>query len=49
MFFGFDTSQNFSGSLGQRTMRERAEAIGASYTLESSLDNGTRIEVRLSG
>lgn len=45
---GFDTSQNFSGSLGQRTMRERAEAIGATYTLESSLDSGTRIGVRLS-
>ncbi len=45
---GFDTTQNFSGSLGQRTMRERAEAIGATYSLESSSDNGTRIAVTLS-
>ncbi len=45
---GFDTSQNFSHGLGQRTMRERAEAIGATYSLESSLEHGTRIGVRLS-
>ncbi len=45
---GFDTTQNFSSSLGQRTMRERAVAIGAEYTLESSFDSGTRIRVSLS-
>jgi signal transduction histidine kinase len=44
---GFDTTQSFSNSLGQRTMRERAEAIGAKYILESSLDNGTSIRVTL--
>jgi signal transduction histidine kinase len=44
---GFDTTQNFSNSLGQRTMRERAEAIGAHYHLESSLDSGTNIRVTL--
>jgi signal transduction histidine kinase len=45
---GFDTTQSFSSSLGQRTMRERAEAIGATYSLESNLDSGTRICVILS-
>ncbi|MEY4532123.1 MAG: hypothetical protein RLZZ156_2846 [Deinococcota bacterium] len=44
---GFDTSQNFLNSLGQRTMRERAEAIGAKYLIESSLESGTSIRVTL--
>ena len=44
---GFDTTQSFSNSLGQRTMRERAEAIGAKYLLESSLESGTSIRVTL--
>ncbi len=44
---GFDTNQNFSSSLGQRTMRERAAVIGAKFSLESSLDMGTRITVAL--
>jgi signal transduction histidine kinase len=42
---GFDSSQSFEGHLGQRTMRERAEAIGAGYTLETAPTRGTRIRV----
>ncbi len=42
---GFDSFQSFEGHLGQRTMRERAEAIGAGYTLETALTRGTCIRV----
>jgi len=44
---GFDVSASFEGHLGQRSMRERAEAIGADYTLETAPGAGTRIRVRL--
>ena len=42
---GFDPSQRFDDKLGQRTMRERAEAIGASFALSSS-NQGTQIRVQ---
>ncbi len=42
---GFDSFQSFEGHLGQRTMRERAEAIGAGYTLETAPTRGTCIRV----
>ena len=42
---GFDTSQHFEGKLGQRTMRERAAAMGASFALTSG-DQGTQIQVK---
>jgi signal transduction histidine kinase len=34
-------------AIGLKSMRERADAVGASFRLESSLGNGTRLEVRL--
>ena len=43
---GFDP-QNTSSGLGQRTMRERAESLGAKYTVISDLGQGTKIQVQL--
>jgi len=44
---GFDPAQDFPGHLGQRSMRERSEAIGARLTVESAPGQGTRVRVRL--
>jgi len=44
---GFDPTQDFPGHLGQRSMRERSEAIGAGLTVESAPGQGTRVRVRL--
>lgn len=44
---GFDPNARFDGHLGQRSMRERAEAIGAHYALETAPGAGTRIRVQL--
>jgi signal transduction histidine kinase len=43
---GFDSSLATSG-LGQRTMRERAESVGARLVLHSELGRGTEIVVHL--
>ncbi|GEM85723.1 histidine kinase [Meiothermus granaticius] len=44
---GFDPHQEFPGHLGQRTMRERAQAIGARLHLISAQGCGTRVNVSL--
>ena len=51
---GFDpdnlpTGSSVGGRLGQRSMRERAESIGAHFDLESAPGAGTRIRVSLPG
>jgi signal transduction histidine kinase len=43
---GFDPAQR-NGGMGLRNMRERAEALpGGQFTLTSSPQDGTRIQVR---
>lgn len=42
---GFDPSGTYPGHLGLRSMRERAERVGATLTIESKPESGT--EVRL--
>jgi signal transduction histidine kinase len=42
---GFDSTQTDHPRLGLAIMRERAESIGALYTLESQPGMGTQIEV----
>jgi signal transduction histidine kinase len=47
---GFEPGRSLSGSwpqFGLSTMRERAEAIGAAFSLESNPGKGTRVVVRL--
>lgn len=44
---GFDPQQEFPGHLGQRSMRERAEAIGANLNINSSPNKGVDIRVSL--
>lgn len=44
---GFDPSASFEGHLGQRSMRERAEAVNADHALETAPGLGNRIRVRL--
>jgi PAS domain S-box-containing protein len=44
---GFDTTRDFPGHLGLRSMHERAEAVGASYELSSHQQKGTKIRVTL--
>jgi PAS domain S-box-containing protein len=44
---GFDVSQSFPGHLGLSTMRERAETLGGSYNLSSTVGSGTTIQVTL--
>jgi signal transduction histidine kinase len=44
---GFDPTAEFPGHLGLRSMRERAEAIGGSLSIDSGPGRGTRIEVRM--
>jgi PAS domain S-box-containing protein len=43
---GFDTSASFPGHLGLRSMRERAEKLGAKFWLESHLDHGTCVHIQ---
>jgi signal transduction histidine kinase len=43
---GFDTRAQHGG-LGLRSMRERAEVLGGSFTVESVPDQGTQIDVTL--
>jgi PAS domain S-box-containing protein len=42
---GFDMSTSKPTSLGMRIMRERAEAIGADFQINSTLGSGTCVEV----
>jgi NarL family two-component system sensor histidine kinase LiaS len=42
---GFDASQPQSG-MGLRSMRERAEALGGTFTIESAPGKGTQVSVR---
>ena len=44
---GFEASDAFDGRYGQRTMRERAEAIRARFDLETTPGQGTCIRVTL--
>ncbi|GGO23585.1 PAS domain-containing protein [Deinococcus humi] len=44
---GFDPSQPREGSLGQKTMRERAQAVGATCTVTSERGRGTLVCVRV--
>ncbi|MBA2276487.1 MAG: PAS domain S-box protein [Chloroflexia bacterium] len=44
---GFDASGSFPGHLGLRSMRERAERLGGSLSLDSVPQRGTRIQVRI--
>jgi two-component system nitrate/nitrite sensor histidine kinase NarX len=43
---GFDPTQTFSGHYGLKMMRERAEAVGAHWSVTSRLGHGTEITVR---
>jgi len=44
---GFDTDAEHSGSIGLSTMAERAQAIGAVFTVTSTRDTGTAVTVTL--
>jgi len=45
---GFDPQESFPGHLGLQSMRERAEALGGSFKIESKPGQGTCIWVRVS-
>jgi signal transduction histidine kinase len=40
---GFDTGGDFPGHLGLHSMRERAEGLGGTLTVQSAPGEGTRI------
>lgn len=42
---GFDLSASKPTSLGMRIMRERSEAIGADFQIQSTLGSGTCVEL----
>ncbi len=42
---GFDTTKDFPGHLGLRSMRERAESVGARYEVSSEKGQGTIVRV----
>jgi signal transduction histidine kinase len=44
---GFDPTHTRVGGFGLVSMRERAEALGGRFRLESEAGSGTQIEVRL--
>jgi signal transduction histidine kinase len=44
---GFDPSQDFAGHLGLHTMRERAEKLGGTFSVESAPNRGSRIWVTI--
>lgn len=46
---GFDTSQEFTGHLGLKTMHERATSLGGSFTVSSKLGEGTTLNLKLAG
>jgi two-component system nitrate/nitrite sensor histidine kinase NarX len=43
---GFDTQQSFSGHYGLSMMRERAEAVGAMFSVDSQPGHGTELTIR---
>jgi len=43
---GFDTQQSFSGHYGLSMMRERAEAVGAMFSVKSQPSLGTELTIR---
>ncbi len=43
---GFDPQGEFPGHLGLRSMRERAERIGGTFSLDSAPGQGTRLSVK---
>ncbi|MDP8950794.1 MAG: PAS domain S-box protein [Actinomycetota bacterium] len=44
---GFDPSEDFSGHLGLKSMRERAARLGGTLQVESAPGEGTRIRARI--
>ena len=44
---GFDTAKSYPGHLGLRSMKERIEAIGGSFTMHSGKGQGTRLLARV--
>jgi signal transduction histidine kinase len=44
---GFDTGRDFPGHLGLRSMRERAQRVGGTLTVETSPGGGTRIRAQI--
>jgi signal transduction histidine kinase/GAF domain-containing protein len=44
---GFDPAAVYSGHLGQKTMRERADMVGGTLNVESAPDRGTRVTARV--
>jgi signal transduction histidine kinase len=44
---GFDARGEFPGHLGLRSMRERAQRLGGTLTVESSPGEGTRVRARI--
>jgi signal transduction histidine kinase len=44
---GFDPDDSDGDGFGLMTMRERAHAIGAEFTINSAIGRGTAVEVRL--
>ena len=44
---GFDPSEDFSGHLGLKSMRERAARLGGTLRVESAYGEGTSIHVRI--
>ncbi len=46
---GFDPGETYPGHLGLRSMRERAQRVGAALTIESAAEAGTRVTLQYSG
>jgi signal transduction histidine kinase len=44
---GFNPAGDFPGHLGLRSMRERVERLGGSFTLDSAPGRGTRLTIRI--
>jgi signal transduction histidine kinase len=42
---GFDTTQEFNGRLGLKSMSERAASLGGSFTINSQLGQGTTLTI----
>jgi len=45
---GFDPSLNYSDHLGLRSMRERAEQMGAEFHIDSQAGKGTSVKIKVS-
>lgn len=44
---GFDPEADYSGHLGLKSMRERAESVGGTLSIESTPGEGSKVEVRV--